>query len=211
MFEFFRSGRSRLVHVDRFGELLDPQPSAAPAPTTTPRRAPERPTAAREPALTDGEARELVAQFRSRFPNGIASAPRAPRSAFANLPRDVAGIIAAQVARTPAPASGPRPSHAPTVERTDDLLSMTPLGREALRLREDREWEAARRRPAPIGAEVRRGLEATHTGRAVLAERARLDRTGEAQAAGLDPARRRELLEGSTLGRSLLRAELRGG
>ncbi len=111
------------------------------------------------------------------------------------------------IARTPAPASRPRPSHAPTAERTDDLLSMTPLGREALRLREDREREAARRKPAPIGADVRRDLAATHTGRSVLVERARLDPTGEGQAAGLDPARRRELLEASTLGRSLLREE----
>ena len=212
-FGIFKSGRSRLVHVDRFGEPLDPQPAPAraPATATVPRCAPERPPAARQPAMTDGEARELVAQFRSRFPNGIASAPPAPRSAFANVPRDVAGIVAAAIARTPAPAPRPRSSHAPTVERTDHLLALTPLGRGALRLREDREREAARRKPAPIGAEVRQGLAATHTGRSVLAERARLDPTGEAQAAGLDPARRRELLEASTLGRGLLRAELGGG
>ena len=60
-----------------------------------------------------------------------------------------------------------------------------------------------------ISAAVRQGLAATHTGRSVLAERARLDPTGEAQAAGLDPARRRELLEGSTLGCGLLREEAR--
>ncbi len=211
VFGIFKSGRSRLVHVDRFGEPLDPQPTAAraPAPTTTPRRAPERPTAAREPAMTDGEARELVAQFRSRFRWGIASAPPAPRSAFANLPRDVAGIVAAQVARTPAPARRPRSSHAPTVERTNDLLSMTPLGRDALRLRERHERDAAARRPAPISAAVRQGLAATHLGRQVLADRQRADPEGEAAAAGLDPARRRELLEGSTLGRAMLVEESR--
>ena len=186
-------GRSRLVHVDACGVPLDPQPTAAraPAPARAPRTAPMRPRAGQQPAIT---------------PEAVV-APRAP---VAGLPRDVASIVAAAIARTPPPAPRPgsRPGSRPSV---DDLLAATPLGRDALRLRDQRERDAAARRPAPISAEVRRGLEATHTGQSVLAERARLDPTGEAQAAGLDPARRRELLEASTLGRGLLRAELGGG
>jgi hypothetical protein len=76
-----------------------------------------------------------------------------------------------------------------------------------LRDREAREREAARRKPAPISDAVRRGLAATHLGRQVLAERARRDPDGEAEAAGLDPARRRALLEGSPQGRAILADE----
>ena len=167
-----------------------PAAPAAPAPARAPRTAPMRPRAGQQPAIT---------------PEPVVG----PRTPFAGLPAPMGATVAAALARTPPPAPRPRSSHAPTAERTDDLLSMTPLGRDALRLRDQRERDAAARRPAPISAEVRAALGATSSGLAVLAERARLDPTGEAQAAGLDPARRRELLEGSTLGRAMLAEEAR--
>jgi len=206
-FGLFGTGRSRIVHVDRFGEPLTPRPTAAraPAPTTTPRRGPERPTVARRPAMTSEAAADVVAAFLAH------EGAQAIRTPCSGLPAPMGATVAAALARTPPPA--PRPQPAPTTQpvrtNVDRLLSMTTLGQSALRLRKDREREAAARTPAPIGAEVRRGLAATHTGRSVLAERVRLDPTGEAQAAGLDPARRRELLEGSTLGRAMLAEEAR--
>jgi len=206
MFEFFRSGRSRLVHVDKFGEPLDPQPAPAraPATATVPRRAPERPPAARQPAMTSEAAADVVTAFLAH------ERAQATRSAFTNVPPDVAGVVAAAIARTPAPAPRPRPSPTtPARPTTDHLLALTPLGRNALRLRERRERDAAARTPAPISAEVRAALGATSLGREVLADRQRADPEGEAQAAGVDPARRRELLEASTLGRAMLADEAR--
>jgi hypothetical protein len=132
-------------------------------------------------------------------PAPVAATPERPRPApspFATLPAPMRAAVEAALARTPAPVPTPRPQlerPAATAARADvdRLLALTPLGQDVLRNRAQAEREAAARAPAPISDTVRRGLEATHLGRAVLAERR--DPEGEARAAGLDPSRRRKM------------------
>ena len=57
----------------------------------------------------------------------------APRTPFSGLPSDVAGVVAAAIARTPATAPRPRSSHAPTAERTDELLGYVRAAADAAR------------------------------------------------------------------------------